>query len=51
MEHLKHFFQQKGLSLACLAVVFAATAAGVLELRRALHPVAELTATAQQDTP
>ena len=31
MEHLKHFFKQKGLYLACLAVVFAAGAAQRLE--------------------
>ena len=37
MEHLKHFFKQKGLYLACLAVVFAATAAGVLALRPAMQ--------------
>ena len=50
MEHLKHFFKQKGLYLACLAVVFAATAAGVLALRSVLNHVVELTTT-QEDTP
>lgn len=51
MEHLKHFFKQKGLYLACLAVVFAATAAGVLALRSVLNHVVELTGTAQEETP
>ena len=50
MEHLKHFFKQKGLYLACLAVVFAATAAGVLALRSVLDHVVELTGTAQEET-
>ena len=50
MEHLKQFFKQKGLYLACLAVVFAATAAGVLALRSVLNHVVELTTT-QEDTP
>ena len=50
MEHLKHFFKQKGLYLACLAVVFAATAAGVLALRSVLNHVVELTGTAQEET-
>ena len=49
MEHLKHFFKQKGLYLACLAVVFAATAAGVLALRSVLNHVVELTGTAQEE--
>ena len=43
--------QQKGLYLACLAVVFAATAAGVLALRSVLNHVVELTGTAQEETP
>ena len=51
MEHLKQFFKQKGLYLACLAVVFAATAAGVLALRSVLNHVVELTNTAQEDAP
>lgn len=51
MEHFKQFFKQKGLYLACLAVVFAATAAGVLALRSVLNHVVELTNTAQEDTP
>ncbi len=50
MEHLKQFFKQKGLYLACLAVVFAATAAGVLALRSVLNHVVQLTTT-QEDTP
>lgn len=38
MEHLKHFFKQKGLYLACLAVVFAATAAGGAGAAQCLEP-------------
>lgn len=51
MEHLKQFLKQKGLYLACLAVVFAATAAGVLALRSVLNHVAQLTNTAQEEAP
>ena len=51
MEHFKQFFKQKGLYLACLAVVFAATAAGVLALRSVLNHVVELTNTAQEEAP
>ena len=51
MEHFKQFFKQKGLYLACLAVVFAATAAGVLALRSILNHVVELTNTAQEEAP
>ena len=51
MEHLKQFFKQKGLYLACLALVFAATAAGVLALRSVLNHVVQLTNTAQEDAP
>lgn len=49
MEHFKQFLKQKGLYLACLAVVFAATAAGVLALRSILNHVVELTNTAQEE--
>ena len=51
MEHFKQFFKQKGLYLACLAVVFAATAAGVLALRSILDHVVKLTNTAQEEAP
>ena len=51
MEHFKQFFKQKGLYLACLAVAFAATAAGVLALRSILDHVAELANTAQEEAP
>lgn len=51
MEHFKQFFKQKGLYLACLAVVFAATAAGVLALRSILNHVVELANTAQEEAP
>ena len=30
MNHIKTFFKEKGLYLFCLALVFAATAAGIL---------------------
>ena len=33
MNHIKQFFKEKGLYLFCLAMVFAATAAGILALR------------------
>ena len=33
MNHIKQFFREKGLYLFCLAMVFAATAAGILALR------------------
>ena len=32
MNHIKQFFREKGLYLFCLAMVFAATAAGILAL-------------------
>lgn len=51
MEHFKQFFKQKGLYLACLAVVFAATAAGVLALRSILNHVVELANTVQEEAP
>ena len=51
MEHFKQFFKQKGLYLACLAVAFAATAAGVLALRSILDHVAQLANTAQEEAP
>ena len=51
MEHFKQFFKQKGLYLACLAVAFAATAAGVLALRSILNHVAQLANTAQEEAP
>lgn len=55
MEHIKQFLKEKGLYLFCLAVVFAATAAGVLALRGILNNVAQWTQqqgkTAQEDSP
>ena len=55
MEHFKQFFKDKGLYLACLAVVFAATAAGVLALRGILNHFANTTQLrgnqAQEDAP
>ena len=32
MNHIKSFFKEKGLYLFCLALVFAATAAGILAI-------------------
>ena len=55
MEHFKQFIKDKGLYLACLAVVFAATAAGVLALRGILNHFAGSAQLrenpAQQETP
>ena len=43
MDHIKQFFKEKGLYLFCLAMVFAATAAGILALRSIVGNVADLT--------
>ena len=43
MNHIKQFFREKGLYLFCLAMVFAATAAGILALRTVVSNVADLT--------
>ena len=43
MNHIKQFFKEKGLYLFCLAMVFAATAAGILALRTIVGNVADLT--------
>ena len=43
MNHIKQFFKEKGLYLFCLAMVFAATAAGILALRSIVGNVADLT--------
>lgn len=43
MNHIKQFFKEKGLYLFCLALVFAATAAGILALRSIVGNVADLT--------
>ena len=43
MNHIKQFFKEKGLYLFCLAMVFAATAAGILALRSIMGNVADLT--------
>ena len=43
MEHIKQFLKDKGLYLFCLAMVFAATAAGVLALRSIMNNVAQWT--------
>ena len=43
MNHIKSFFKEKGLYLFCLALVFAATAAGILALRSVVNNMAELT--------
>lgn len=43
MDHIKQFFKEKGLYLFCLAMVFAATAAGILALRTIVGNVADLT--------
>lgn len=43
MNHIKQFFKEKGLYLFCLAMVFAATAAGILALRSVVNNVADLT--------
>lgn len=40
MNHIKQFFREKGLYLFCLAMVFAATAAGILALRTVVSNVA-----------
>ena len=45
MNHIKQFFREKGLYLFCLAMVFAATAAGILALRTVVSNVADLTRT------
>ena len=45
MNHIKQFFREKGLYLFCLAMVFAATAAGSLALRTVVSNVADLTTT------
>ena len=41
MNHIKQFFKEKGLYLFCLAMVFAATAAGILALRSIVGNVAD----------
>ena len=43
MNHIKAFFKEKGLYLFCLALVFAATAAGILALRSVVNNMSELT--------
>ncbi len=43
MNHIKAFFREKGLYLICLALVFAATAAGILALRSVVNNLAGLT--------
>ena len=43
MNHIKSFFKEKGLYLFCLALVFAATAAGILALRSVVNNMADLT--------
>ena len=43
MNHIKSFFKEKGLYLFCLALVFAATAAGILALRSVVNNMSELT--------
>lgn len=43
MNHIKSFFREKGLYLFCLALVFAATAAGILALRSVVNNMNELT--------
>ena len=43
MNHIKNFFKEKGLYLFCLALVFAATAAGILALRSVVNNMTELT--------
>lgn len=43
MNHIKTFFKEKGLYLFCLALVFSATAAGILALRRVVNNMSELT--------
>ena len=47
MNHIKAFFREKGLYLICLALVFAATAAGILALRSVVNNLAGITR--QQD--
>lgn len=48
MDHIKQFFKEKGLYLFCLAMVFAATAAGILALRTVVNNVADLTRTRKE---
>ena len=48
MNHIKQFFREKGLYLFCLAMVFAATAAGILALRTVVSNVADLTRTRKE---
>ena len=43
MNHIKQFFREKGLYLFCLAMVFAATAAGILALRSVVNNDSDLT--------
>lgn len=43
MNHIKSFFKEKGLYLFCLALVFSATAAGILALRSVVNNMSELT--------
>ena len=43
MNHIKSFFREKGLYLFCLALVLAATAAGILALRSVVNNMTELT--------
>ena len=43
MNHIKNFFKEKGLYLFCLALVFAATAAGILALRSVVNYITEVT--------
>ena len=42
MNHIKQFIREKGLYLFCVAMVFAATAAGILALRSIVNNVADL---------
>lgn len=48
INHIKQFFREKGLYLFCLAMVFAATAAGILALRTVVSNVADLTRTRKE---
>lgn len=48
MNSIKRFFREKGLYLFCLAMVFAATVAGILALRSVMRNVADLTRARQE---
>lgn len=48
MNHIKAFFREKGLYLICLALVFAATAAGILALRSLVNNLTGLGGSGQQ---